>query len=906
MLSMQVEGVAGWSIVDGNQTASAPFVQRANDFRGLRAAPNVRFTATGYMECLLNVPAANLQVSSLAQLAKSELLVDYGPSFWAIQQDLGSAGNPIVTNVSIVARVFGNLGLSGPSTAAPGDSLDEAIALDDEPPTTPRQLPDAAAFVRTGLYVARSGAGMGLFSSVAVPAGSLLGYFGGTWQTASAYAELPMARQEVLNRYSVDVQPQLEGRQPEDMVVAPPIASGEQRPNLSRYPLAAMNEPSLGNRANAAFQRVQLSVDDVRGRVLDQERDGEWVGLAVYACSAIAQGEEIKAHYGPGYPRGHYGYAAGEPCEIPYDAESPLALGRVPISEVGIIPASLSDVSDSSDDSYAAPKRRKSTSGGASSSAPPPPAPPSEIPPLAPEILRAHEEAHQREQRRTGASTVEQVFAKMALTATKRPLEVPSTLQRLRAALVETDVEEAMQLLNESMVEIDGLYGSEQAAAEELVASAHEAAATMLEDQAADGERVCIWDCESTELVKTGTSIPDMEISVVSCLLLNLNAALSNPAAELERAMNEDLYSFWRAESGRGAPLTLLGSLLGHAKHNVAYNSNFDLLIARKHLSPDAYAHARRRCLDPFQRLRATYGTPHKLSHLLESNGLPEKSGTGSEAPTLWRQRRFNELLKYNVGDVELLARLVLLKALRLPDGRQTVIGTLASMLPTTPAKFHASDSRSLAQGSPDWFAARKNKITASLAPALLGFGFLTREDSFEVLMGTGETEKETPAMRRGQALEPVAAEAYARQTGQTVATTGLWVDSSRPWLAASPDRLVGSHGLLEVKSPAKISEASVAMAIQVQIQLLVTGRSWCDLMQYTIEGTQRVDRILPDPSLVKLLLSHLKPIADAALEAVATGSEEDTFPPEMSIEEKRELRDEIKESLQSHRRRLL
>jgi putative phage-type endonuclease len=426
-----------------------------------------------------------------------------------------------------------------------------------------------------------------------------------------------------------------------------------------------------------------------------------------------------------------------------------------------------------------------------------------------------------------------------------------------------------------------------------------------LEDQAAEGERVCVWDCESTELVQTGTHISDMEISVVSCLLLNINAALRNPEAEVRRAMKEDLYSFWNERSGRGAPLTLLGLLLGHTKHNVAYNANFDLSISKKHLTTDAYAHARQHNLDPFARLRSAYGTSHKLSHLLQSNGLPDKSGAGSEAPTLWRQRRLDELLKYNVGDVELLARLVLLKALRLPDGRQTAIGTLAAMLPAAPAKFSASDSRALAQGSPEWFAARKHKITASLAPALLGFGFLTREDAFEVLMGTGETEEETPAMRRGQALEPVAAEAYARRTGQTVAATGLWVDSSRPWLAASPDRLVGSHGLLEVKSPAKISEPSAAMVIQVQIQLLVTGRFWCDLLQYTVNGEQRVDRLFPDSSLVKLLLSYLEPIADAALEAVATGNEEGTFIPEMSIHEKRELRDEVKESLQSHRRRM-
>ena len=94
------------------------------------------------------------------------------------------------------------------------------------------------------------------------------------------------------------------------MVVAPPIATGHQRPDLRRYPLAAANEPRVGQVANAAFQRVQLSVDDVRGRVLDHQADGEWAGLAVYACSAIAADQEITVHYGPDFPRARYGYQA--------------------------------------------------------------------------------------------------------------------------------------------------------------------------------------------------------------------------------------------------------------------------------------------------------------------------------------------------------------------------------------------------------------------------------------------------------------------------------------------------------------------------------------------------------------------------------------------------------------------
>eukprot|EP00966_Prymnesium_polylepis_P293045 6768703-Prymnesium_polylepis.1 len=204
------------------------------------------------------------------------------------------------------------------ATKARGDSLQEPISLDSEDEDEPqvaeaRLLPDARAHVRGGLYVANSAAGAGLFTSVAVPAGALVGYFGGVWRTDSEYADLPAAQQRLLDQYAATVKPELDGLQPEAVVVAPPIAVGQQRPDLRRYPLAAANEPLVGQVANAAFQRVQLSVDDVIGRVLDHQMDGEFVGLAVYTCSAIGANREVLLHYGPDYRRARYGYQAGEP-----------------------------------------------------------------------------------------------------------------------------------------------------------------------------------------------------------------------------------------------------------------------------------------------------------------------------------------------------------------------------------------------------------------------------------------------------------------------------------------------------------------------------------------------------------------------------------------------------------------
>lgn len=111
LLSMRLEGTTGWAVVDGNEAASAPYAQRSNDYRGIAPAPNVRFTATGYMDCMSDVPAASLLAGSLSEIAKSELLVDYGDDYWGLHRDLGSSANPIVTNISVVEEVFRRLGI---------------------------------------------------------------------------------------------------------------------------------------------------------------------------------------------------------------------------------------------------------------------------------------------------------------------------------------------------------------------------------------------------------------------------------------------------------------------------------------------------------------------------------------------------------------------------------------------------------------------------------------------------------------------------------------------------------------------------------------------------------------------------------------------------------------------------
>ena len=264
-----------------------------------------------------------------------------------------------------IRRAVGALHLA--RTDARGDREDphlletEDEASEDE--SAQRINPSPLAVAKPGLYVGTSkvigwwkGGGLGLFSAEAIQAGDLLGYYIGTWFTEEDYSNLPDAQRRKLDEYAVTVEPELRGRADVDeaapLVVSPPFPDGAERPDPALFPMAFANEATRPLTANAAFTRVQLNADDVAGPIPDDLADGEWLGLAIYACKDIGKHREILVHYGDTFPRERYGYQAGEPCAPPASTQPPTALGRVPLAALGFVEGSASDVEDSSDESF--------------------------------------------------------------------------------------------------------------------------------------------------------------------------------------------------------------------------------------------------------------------------------------------------------------------------------------------------------------------------------------------------------------------------------------------------------------------------------------------------------------------------------------------------------------------------
>lgn len=133
-------------------------------------------------------------------------------------------------------------------------------------------------------------------------------------------------------------------------------------------------------------------------------------------------------------------------------------------------------------------------------------------------------------------------------------------------------------------------------------------------------------------------------------------------------------------------------------------------------------------------------------------------------------------------------------------------------------------------QRSPEWYSARKGKITASSAAGCLGLdpydGPLA---TFNKITGKTTTD-DNKHMAWGREFESKAREAYECLSGHFVTETGFWVHDLLPWLGASPDGLIGGDGLVEIKCPSKIPTAIPEHhTIQMIVQMACTGREWCD-----------------------------------------------------------------------------
>lgn len=176
-------------------------------------------------------------------------------------------------------------------------------------------------------------------------------------------------------------------------------------------------------------------------------------------------------------------------------------------------------------------------------------------------------------------------------------------------------------------------------------------------------------------------------------------------------------------------------------------------------------------------------------------------------------------------------------------------------------------------QGSKEWFALRLGVPTTSNFGKIITpkgkksgeFNKYMNKLIAELLTGEAEPMYKSDAMRRGNELEPEAVEYYVRHTGRSCKIVGfVTADDGR--VGCSPDRLVGRDGLLEVKCPlqTKHTENLISGEIdpqyfpQVQGQLLMAEREWCDWMSYHPDLPASIVRVERDDDYIEKLEDYL------------------------------------------------
>lgn len=152
-------------------------------------------------------------------------------------------------------------------------------------------------------------------------------------------------------------------------------------------------------------------------------------------------------------------------------------------------------------------------------------------------------------------------------------------------------------------------------------------------------------------------------------------------------------------------------------------------------------------------------------------------------------------------------------------------------------------------QSSPEWYAARAGIPTASEFATVMAKGktkgspSVTRRKYMLQLIGerlTGQPMENynNAHMERGKVMEDEARDLYAMLNDCEPQRVGFM---RRGEAGASPDSLIGSTGLLEVKTKLPHLQIEVLLAkrlppehvAQVQGQLWISGREWVDFVSY-------------------------------------------------------------------------
>ena len=178
-------------------------------------------------------------------------------------------------------------------------------------------------------------------------------------------------------------------------------------------------------------------------------------------------------------------------------------------------------------------------------------------------------------------------------------------------------------------------------------------------------------------------------------------------------------------------------------------------------------------------------------------------------------------------------------------------------------------------QGSQEWLNCRIGKVTASAVADVLAktkTGVSASRGNYLIKLAiqrvTGQIEESftNDAMQWGIDNEDQARVAYEVASGNFVDQVGFVDHQIIDWFGCSPDGLVDTDGLVEIKCPNsathweyfKTKEVPKKYFIQMQAQMSCTGRKWCDFVSFDPRMPERsqllIIRVPRDNTFIDLM----------------------------------------------------
>ncbi len=177
-------------------------------------------------------------------------------------------------------------------------------------------------------------------------------------------------------------------------------------------------------------------------------------------------------------------------------------------------------------------------------------------------------------------------------------------------------------------------------------------------------------------------------------------------------------------------------------------------------------------------------------------------------------------------------------------------------------------------QGSDEWRAARLGIPTASCFDKIITPKTMKPSESrtkyahrliAERILHRPQDDESTGYARRGQEAEANARGYYEFIRGVDVERVGFLMTDDRR-AGASPDGLVSTDGLLELKVPSApvhigylLDEEGIGYRCQVQGQLWIAERDWVDTVSYHPELPDIIRRVPRDAAFITALAAAVK-----------------------------------------------